>query len=126
VTLDQSSEDRSVSETRIKVGQLSGVERIHDVVMVGHPLQQNRLRHRVYVTLGHCYVSDRLSGTHSRQVPEVLGSNSVQVVDSEDLEEDSHPGFSLLVGEHSLNSLRLESVILGEKLCELEIVSQTE
>lgn len=38
MTLDQSSEDSSVSKTSVKVSQLSGVEGVHHVVMVGHPL----------------------------------------------------------------------------------------
>ena len=53
VAADECSENSRVTEMLVKVVKLARVHWIHLVVVETHPLEEDRLRHRVDITLAH-------------------------------------------------------------------------
>ena len=75
----------------IEVEDHPWVHRVHLVVVIVHPLEEDRLGDGVDVTLAHGLVHCRLVDWHAWKRLEVLRSDTIQEVDSENLIEDSDP-----------------------------------
>lgn len=84
---DESSEDESIVKISIEVGSHFWMHLVDLGVVVGHPLQQNHLRHAVNVALRHVWLDAGLCRGHTRQVLEALWSHTIQIIDLENLVE---------------------------------------
>lgn len=112
VRLDQSSEHKSVLQVCIKVCDHLGVHLVHLGVVESQPLQQDGLGHAVDVAFRHVGFYLGVAWRHAWEVLERLGGHAVQVVDFENLIEDSEPGLHGEVGPHSFKSLGLHILFL--------------
>ena len=103
----------------IKVVQLTWVHRINLVIVIVHPLEEDRLGYRVNITLAHRIVYVRLNRWYTWKCLEVLWRNTVKKVDSEDLVEHGNPGLAREIREDTFDRLLLHIFFLRVHLEEL-------
>lgn len=123
---DEGSKDEAILKISVKVGDDLRVHWIDLTVVIGHPLQQDCFWNAVDIAFCHVGLNPCLGWRQARQVLEALWSDTVQIVDLENLVEEREPRLHREVRPHTLQRLWLLVLLLWIHLQELAMVREAQ